>query len=66
MLQQIVVALIVIVAAWVVIRKYLPKPLRRRTAALSAVAARRAGAGRLAQWLETDLPAAASCARTAT
>lgn len=62
MLQQILVGLIVLAATWVVLRKYLPKPLRRHTAAVSAAALRGAGAVRLAQWLETDLPAASSCA----
>lgn len=62
MLQQIIVALIVLAAAWVVLRKYLPKPLRRHAAAVIASVARRAGAVRLSRWLETDLPAGSSCA----
>ena len=62
MLQQIIVALIVLTAAWVVLRKYLPKPLRRRAAAIVAATASRAGAVRLARWLETDFPAGSSCA----
>lgn len=61
-MQEIIVALIVMAATWVVVRKYLPAPLRRRTAAVSARILRRAGLMRLASWLETDLPAASSCA----
>ena len=61
-MQEAVVTLIVLLATWVVARKYLPAPLRRRTAAVSARLLRRIGLSRVALWLEQDLPAASSCA----
>ena len=61
-MQEIIVALIVMAATWVVVRKYLPPPMRRRTAAVSARLLRRAKLIQLAGWLETDLPAASTCA----
>ena len=61
-MQEIIVAVIVLLATWVVARKYLPAPLRRRTAALSARLLRRIGLETIALRLEQDLPAAASCA----
>ena len=62
MMQQIIVGIIVLMAAWVVARKYLPKPVRRRVSAIMARVARRIGMRSMARWLETDLPAASSCA----
>lgn len=74
MLQELIVGVIVLAAAWVVARKYLPATVRRRTAAVLARLLRRAGSrpltrsltgrvtDRLATWLESDLPAASSCA----
>lgn len=61
-MQGLVVTLIVLLATWVVARKYFPAPLRRRTAAVSGRLLRRIGMARAAYWLEQDLPAAASCA----
>jgi hypothetical protein len=60
-MQELIVAVIVAFAAWVVLRKYLPRTWRRRLAGSSAGVARSAGLMRLALWLERDLPAAASC-----
>jgi hypothetical protein len=60
-MQEFIVAVIVAFAAWVVLRKYLPRTWRRRLAGSSAGVARSAGLMRLALWLERDLPAAASC-----
>lgn len=62
MLQQMIVAVIVMLAMLVVLRKYLPRPVRRRTAALLAKLLERCGMARLARWLQRDLPAASSCA----
>ena len=62
MMQQVIVGIIVLMAAWIVARKYLPKPVRRRVSAITARAARRIWMRSLARWLETDLPAASSCA----
>ena len=61
-MQEAIVTLIVLLATWVVARKYFPAPLRRRTAAVSARLLRRIGLSRVALWLEQDLPAASSCA----
>lgn len=61
-MQELLVILIVLASAWAVARKYLPKPLRRRMAALSARSVRRIGLKRLALWLEQELPVASSCA----
>ena len=60
-MQELIVTVIVVFAAWVVLRKYLPRSWRRRLAGSTASAARCAGLSRLALWLERDLPAAASC-----
>lgn len=62
MLQQVIVTVMVALATWVVLRKYLPAPVRRRTAAVVARLLERNGMFRLAQWLQRDLPAASSCA----
>ena len=61
MLQNLIVAVIVVLAAWAVARRYLPKTVRRRTAGFSARRARQLCLPRLAGWLEADLPAASSC-----
>ena len=61
MIQNLIVALIVLASACFVARKYLPKILRRRLAGFTAKQARRTGFARLARWLEAELPAAASC-----
>ncbi len=61
-MQEFFVALIVMLATWVVLRKYLPATVRRRGAAMTARALRRVGLASAARWLEQDLPAAASCA----
>lgn len=61
MLQQVIVGLIVLVAAWAVARKYLPVQVRRRMAGGMARVLRGVGLTRLAVWMEKELPAAASC-----
>ena len=61
-MQETIVAVIVLLSAWAVARRYLPAPVRRRTVALTAHLLRRIGIDRTARWLERDLPVDASCA----
>ncbi len=61
-MQELIVTLVVLLSAWVVARKYVPKPVRRRTAAVGARLTRCLGLARVAVWLERGLPAASSCA----
>ena len=61
-MQEMIVTVIVLLATWVVARKYLPPTVRRRAAARLARLSRRAGLARFALWLEQELPAASSCA----
>ena len=61
-MQEMIVTVIVLLATWVVARKYLPATVRRRTAGRSARLLRGAGLGRAALWLEQELPAASTCA----
>lgn len=61
-MQETIVSLIVLLAAGVVGRRYLPAGLRRRAAATVAQLLRRLGFTPAALWLEQTLPAASSCA----
>jgi hypothetical protein len=61
MVQNLIVAVIVVLAAWAVARRYLPKTLRQRAAGFTARVARGSGMARMANWLEADLPADSSC-----
>lgn len=61
-MQEAIVSLIVVLAVWVVGRRYLPAVLRRRAAAIVARLLRRLGLTSAARWLEQDLPADSSCA----
>lgn len=61
-MQEIIVALIVLVAAWTVARKYLPASVRHRSAAIAARTVRGLGLVTIAAWLEVELPVGSSCA----
>lgn len=59
-MQEMIVALIVAYAAWVVVKRYAPKALRMRVRVVAASAARQAGLASWAAKLETA-PYASSC-----
>jgi hypothetical protein len=61
MMQQAIVAVIVFYAAWVVVRRYAPKALKREVRAIAAHGLRKCGWERAARRLENDAQAAASC-----
>lgn len=61
-MQEAIVALVVLYAAWAVAKRYVPRPVRRFVRAWSARMARRAGWHRIAARLEAPAQAAASCA----
>ena len=60
-MQEMIVALIVAYAAWVVVKRYAPKALRTRVRGSVASAARQAGLASWAAKLETVPYASSSC-----
>lgn len=61
-MQEWIVAVIVAYAAWVVARRYAPKPVRGFVRAWTARGARRLGWTRMAMKFEAEKTAASSCA----
>jgi hypothetical protein len=59
-MQNAIVALIVVYAAWTVAKRYAPKSLRAWARFTAAAAARRAGFARFADKLQTVSPASSS------
>ena len=62
MIQESIVALIVAYAAWVVAKRYAPKPLRQRVRAWTVKAATRLGWTRIAAKFDAADSGASSCA----
>lgn len=60
-LQQVVVTVVVLIATFVVGRRYLPLRMRRRGRALLAAALGAVGLHKMADRLANELPEAASC-----
>ena len=62
MMQEFIVALIVAIATWAVVKRYMPQPLRRICRAWIADNTARLGWEWLARKMRSNTPAASSCA----